>query len=196
MMQDMEVGQISDAFRLIIKALGMDADDPNLIDTPGRVARMLLEMTNGQRDTDERAGILLGVTFSSKSHDEMIIVKGIEVNSLCPHHFLSILYDVAVGYLPRSPDYHVVGLSKIPRLVELLASRAVLQEDFTSDITRYLQKYLNPVGSGVIVKGRHGCLSCRGAKQRNAVMQTSSLMGIFRDNDLVKREFMILAAEK
>ena len=173
-----------------MKQVGLNVNEENFQDTPDRYAKALIEMLRGEKDTDEQVKALLKVAFSEERNDEMIIVNNIDAVGVCPHHFLPIEYAVTVGYLPSRETFKCVGLSKLPRLVELLAARAIMRETLTVDITSALETYLAPAGAGAIVVGRHGCLSCRGAKQKRAHMVTTSVIGAFRDQPSTKEEFL------
>lgn len=184
---DVEV-EIAEHFTSILGLLGLQLIDPNLTQTPRRYARAILELTRGLVETDEHVRELMSVVFPS-SYDEMIVVAGIETAGVCPHHFLPIEYDITIGYIPSEPEHLVVGLSKLPRLAELLSARPVLQEQLTDEIVRSLLVHLVPRGAGAIVVGKHGCMTCRGVKQRDGLMITTKLVGNFRDQS-VKEEFL------
>lgn len=179
---------IAEHFSSIIKELGLDLSDPNLSDTPNRYAKALLEMCRGLVDTDGQIREVMKVAFPT-DYDEMVVVRGIESVGICPHHFLPVLYDSVVGYVPN-PKGLVVGLSKLPRIVEILSARPVLQEDLAVDISDTLGKYLNPLGVGVLLVGRHGCMQCRGVKMRDSDTVTTRLVGCFKEELKVKEEFL------
>jgi GTP cyclohydrolase I len=159
-------------------------------DTPKRVAKAWLELAEGFYNTEEKLQEILRAKFPS-DYDEMVIVRNIETVGLCPHHFLPILYDISIGYIPDK-DGFVVGLSKLPRLAELLSSKPILQEQLAVDICATLVNNLNPRGVGVIIVGRHGCMNCRGVKMRDADTVTTKLWGcILRNEDNAKEEFLM-----
>jgi len=185
--------RLEKVFLNALHILGYNSNNENFTKTPMRIARAWVEMLRGDWDTIDEVDRLLSVTFPSDQHDEMVVVSDMDAIGLCPHHFLPIEYRVTVGYLPKGPEFRVVGLSKIPRLVEVLAARAVMQETLSAHIVGCLMAYLNPMGAGVLVVGRHGCLSCRGAKQRSAIMRTTWLSGVFRDDPSIKQEFFMHA---
>lgn len=163
----------------------IDAYSPNFIHTPGRVAKAYVEIFGGLFEKDNQIKEILSKTFPAKA-DEMITVGPIEVWSMCPHHVLPVQMWVWVGYIPKKK---VLGLSKIARLVELLAKRPALQEDTTIDIARTLQKGLLPLGAACMIKGRHLCMEMRGVKKK-ALTTTTALEGVFRKNAAAKSEFL------
>lgn len=174
----------------ILQGLGVDLDDPNFKETPFRVAAALRELCKGLYEEDEIDKILCR-TFPS-IYDEMIVVTDIDAISLCPHHLMPIRYKIHVGYIPAE-DGLVLGLSKIPRLVCLLAARPVMQEQLTVEIADEFEKALTPLGVMIVVNGGHSCMQCRGVKQSNSRMITSAVRGCFADaNDGSKGEFLTL----
>jgi GTP cyclohydrolase IA len=176
---------------LILGGLGIDpTQDQNFRDTPARVARAYAEIFSGLDDTEKQIGEIVSVTFPS-SYSEIIVAKDIVTYSMCPHHLLSVRYVVAVGYLPGEGG-SVLGISKLGRLVNVLAHRPVLQEQLTSDITDVLMKLKGCRGAACVVTGEHTCMSMRGAQQREASVTTSSVRGLFRGDASAKSEFMSL----
>ena len=168
------------------KELGMDIDNENFRETPERVARAYLEILSGEKNTQEQIEKILEKSFPSK-YKGMVIGSDIKVYSVCPHHLLPVSYVVNVGYIPKEK---VIGASKLARLVDILAKRAVLQEDFTKDIADWLEE-IEPQGIIVQVKGQHLCMGCRGIKQPQSSIITSEIRGNFEDSD-VKNEFALL----
>jgi len=160
---------------------------PGLADTPARVVRALEEMTAGYRQDPKE---ILGTVFEEK-YDEMVVVQGIRYHSLCEHHMLPFTGTADVAYIPNSRGL-IVGLSKIPRLVECFARRLQVQERMTKQIAEALEEHLKPLGVGVVVRGHHACCESRGIRSRN-VMITSDLRGVFRDKPEVRAEFLALA---
>lgn len=169
--------------------LGFDLETEDMKGTPRRMIEAWFEMTRGRFDTDERVKEVLETAFPS-SYDEMIVERGLEVVGICPHHFLPIEYTVCIGYIPRPPRRLCVGLSKLARATEILAARPVMQEQWSKDLSDALDRYLRPVGSGVILTARHGCMTCRGVKQRHSEVVTASLSGIFKSDPTVRSEFL------
>jgi GTP cyclohydrolase I len=172
-------------------AYGLDLSDPNLVDTPARVTRAYDEIFGGLRDTEEKVAKILSTAFPCGS-SEMVLQKDIRVFSMCPHHFLPVEYTATVAYIPGEGG-HVLGLSKLARLTEVLARRPVLQEQLVADVTRHLMSVEGCTGAACFAKGRHFCMCMRGAKQADAVTITSSLRGAFLDDDVVRQEFLLLA---
>ncbi len=161
-------------------------DDPNFKETPNRIAKSYLEMCNGLGREQEVKDIL-AKNFPS-DYKGMVIIDTIDVFSMCPHHFLPVKYKVDFGYIPQG---RVLGLSKIPRFIDLLAKRPVLQEDFAMDVIRLFTEAVKPEGCIVVIDGQHGCMQCRGVKQANSSAITSEVHGSF--NDIVTRtEFLNL----
>ena len=170
---------------------GLDPQDENFKDTPDRVARAYGEIFGGMWDTDRRVGEILKASFES-SCKEMIVAEGVRVYSMCPHHLLPVEYDVAVAYIP---DGRVLGISKLARIVEILAKRPVLQETLTEEIADVLFKDgfggMKSLGSAVRVRGVHYCMKMRGARQQNSKVVTSAIRGAFEQPE-VRAEFLAL----
>lgn len=165
--------------------------DENLKDTPRRVAKLYREILHGYIDFDKKLETITKSVFSS-NNKEMIVCSGIKEYTFCPHHLLSVILDVSVGYIPEKL---VLGISKIPRLVRLLSSKLVLQEDLTDNIADSLMKMLKPKGVIVLVRGEHMCMHMRGIRSQSK-MTTSALRGVFLDNkDQAKNEFFSLIRE-
>ena len=172
------------AIRSVLAAIGEDPDRDGLRRTPDRIARMYLELLEGYRMDPEK--ILNGALFEEK-YDEMVVVRDIEFYSLCEHHMLPFLGRAHVAYLPRE---HIVGLSKIPRIVDMFAKRLQVQERMTRQIAEYLNKQLRPWGVAVVIEGLHLCATMRGAKKHDARMTTSSMLGAFRKHPPTREEFL------
>ena len=182
---------IENAWATILENLHIDLEDPNFKETPKRIAKMYDEIFAGLKPENmELLENHLLKTFPC-TNDEMVTIKGIETWSMCPHHFLPVHYWVDVAYLP---DDKVLGVSKLPRVVDLLAKRPVLQEQYTQDIVDYLEQSLNPRGVAVRVKGVHLCMVMRGIKSFNSEVITTSMTGAFKDNLITKQEFLQLIA--
>ena len=160
---------------------------PGLEDTPARVVRALKEMTVGYHQDPKE---ILGTVFEEK-YDEMVLVQGIRYHSMCEHHMMPFSGTADVAYIPNSRGL-IVGLSKIPRLVECFARRLQVQERMTKQIAEALQEHLKPLGVGVVVRGHHACCEQRGVRSRN-LMVTSDLRGVFREKPEVRAEFLSLA---
>lgn len=170
----------------LLRFIGEDPTREGLRDTPRRVAKAMREMTAGT-GTDPAA--TLGTTFG-ETCDELVVVRGIEFASLCEHHLLPFVGTATVGYLPGE---RVVGLSKIPRLVQSVAGRLQLQERLAIQIADAMQAVLAPRGVGVILRARHSCMGCRGVRQPNAEMVTSAMLGKVRESDSLRAELLAFA---
>lgn len=171
------------AVRTILTFLGENPSREGLLATPRRVVDALLEMTNG---SDASPEAILATTFT-ESCDEMVVVTNIGFASLCEHHLLPFTGVAHVGYLPNG---RVVGLSKLPRLVNAFARRPQVQERMTVQIAAALDAVLGPRGVGVVVTAAHQCMSCRGVRDSAARMTTSAMLGTFRSDPGQKAEFL------
>lgn len=170
----------------LLAFLGEDLTRPGLVRTPTRVAKAMLELTAGYH-TD--VGELLGVTFPDAA-DQMVVVGGIRVVSLCEHHLLPFTGTAVVGYLPNG---RVVGLSKIPKTVDAFARRLQVQERLTEQIADALVEHLDPLGVGVLIRAHHSCAGLRGALQPDLTMTTSAMRGVMLTKPEARAEFMALA---
>ncbi len=183
---DTEIDQpiIEDAVVRILKAVGENSEREGLIKTPERVARMYEELLAGYR-TDPIA-LVNGAVFEA-DYDEMVLVRDIEFYSLCEHHMLPFIGRAHVAYLPKG---RIIGLSKIPRIVDMFAHRLQLQEKMTRQIAEFIDELLHPIGVAVVVEGLHLCATMRGVKKHDARMTTSSMLGYFRKNIATRQEFL------
>jgi GTP cyclohydrolase I len=172
------------AVRDILLEIGEDPEREGLVRTPERMHRMWLELTCGYRVDPDR--LINGAVFDV-GYSEMVVIKGIPFYSLCEHHMLPFFGTAAVGYLPRG---RVIGLSKIPRVVEMYARRLQVQERMTQQIADFLQERLNPYGVGVVIEAEHLCLAMRGVQKGGATMVTSGVLGTFRTTKETRDEFM------
>jgi GTP cyclohydrolase I len=177
---------IEDAVRTILTSVGEDPDRDGLIKTPDRVARMYQELLEGYTVDPDK--LINGAVFDV-DYQEMVLVKDIEFYSLCEHHMLPFVGHAHVAYIPRDK---VIGLSKIPRIVDMFARRLQVQERMTQQIANFLMDVLDPLGVAVVVEGAHMCAMMRGVKKANATMLTSALLGCFRDSEKTRAEFMSL----
>ena len=168
----------------ILENIGEEPQREGLMKTPQRVARMFDELTAGYHIDPEK--MINGAVFDV-DYDEMVVVKDIDFYSLCEHHLLPFYGRAHVGYIPNG---QVIGLSKIPRIVDMFARRLQIQEQMTSQIANFLQSTLQPQGVAVVVEGMHMCSMMRGVKKTNAKMKTSKMLGAFRDNDKTRSEFI------
>ncbi|HET9410954.1 MAG TPA: GTP cyclohydrolase I FolE [Candidatus Dormibacteraeota bacterium] len=178
--------RIPELVQALLVELGEDAERQGLKATPGRVARALHELTDGYDVAPD--DVIAGAVFD-QDYDEMVLVKDIPFYSLCEHHMLPFFGTCHVGYLPKGK---VVGLSKIPRLVEVFAHRLQLQERMTKEIAEALSGALAPKGVGVVVEARHLCMEMRGIQKRGSQMITSCMLGTFRRDPRTRAEFLDL----
>jgi GTP cyclohydrolase I len=176
--------EIEDAITKILNAVGEDPQREGLQFTPHRVARMYHELLGGY--TMEPKAIINGALFEVK-YDEMVLVRDIEFYSLCEHHMLPFMGRVHVAYIP---DGKVLGLSKIPRIVDMYARRLQVQERMTRQIADFLRDLLKPQGVAVVVEAMHLCSMMRGVRKQDARMTTSAMHGAFRANLATRQEFL------
>ena len=166
--------------------IGENPQREGLLKTPLRVLKSWQYLTSGYNQTIDE--VVNGAIFNVENQD-MIIVKDINYYSLCEHHLLPFFGKVHVGYIPNGK---VLGLSKIPRIVDIYSKRLQLQERLTHQIANSITDFLNPKGVGVVIEGEHLCMRMRGVEKQNAIMQTSSMTGIFRKEDKTREEFLNL----
>ena len=181
---NMDFESIRNAMVEIIKGVGEDPQREGLKNTPDRVSRMYAELLSGYNANPEK--IINGALFQI-NYDEMVLVRDIEFYSLCEHHMLPFLGRAHVAYLPKGK---VIGLSKIPRIVEMYARRLQVQERMTRQIADLLQETLDPHGVAVVVEAMHLCSMMRGVKKHDARMTTSAMHGAFRANLATRQEFL------
>jgi GTP cyclohydrolase I len=179
---------IAAELRKVLRGLGEDPDREGLRLTPARAANALEFLTSGYTTSVDE--ILNGALFSVK-YDEMVIVKDIEFFSLCEHHLLPFFGKVHVAYLPREK---VIGLSKLPRIVDMFARRLQLQERMTQQIAQTIEEAISPVGVGVICEARHFCMMMRGVEKQHSGAVTSAMLGAFRSRKETRDEFLSLVA--
>ncbi|GAA1016133.1 GTP cyclohydrolase 1 [Acrocarpospora pleiomorpha] len=170
----------------LLTALGLDLADENLVDTPRRMAHALLEMTTA-------SDFELTTFPNSEGYDELVLVQGIPVQSLCEHHMLPFVGLAHVGYLPGT---RILGLSKFARMVDFHARQPQTQERLTQRIADHLQQGLRPRGVGVVIEAEHACMSLRGARAPGARTVTSALFGHLRDDPPSRAEFLALTRSK
>jgi GTP cyclohydrolase IA len=176
-------GGIESAVRHIISEIGEDPDRAGLVGTPGRVHRMYRELTAGYLVDPER---LINHAIFEVDYSEMVVVRDIPFYSLCEHHLLPFFGSAHVAYVP---DGRVIGLSKIPRIVEMYARRLQVQERMTQEIADFLMSRLAPKGVGVVLEATHLCAAMRGVRKPGTVMTTAAVLGLFRRNDKTRAEF-------
>ena len=175
---------VETAVQAMLRAFGENPERQGLKNTPQRVGRMYTELLSGYNADPVK--IVNGALFNV-SYDEMVIVRDIEFYSLCEHHLLPFMGRVHVAYIP---DGKVLGLSKIPRIVDMYARRLQVQERMTRQIADFLSDLLHPHGVAVVVEGLHLCMMMRGIKKKDARMTTSAMHGGFRNNAMTRQEFL------
>ena len=184
-----KIETLADNYRLIIENLGEDTQREGIVKTPERAAKAMQYLTHGY-DIDP-SEILKSALFS-EDHQQMIVVKDIEVYSMCEHHMLPFFGKAHVAYIPNGK---IVGLSKIPRVVDAFARRLQVQERLTDEIKNCIQEALNPLGVAVVIEAQHMCMQMRGIQKQNSVTTTSSFTGAF-EKDKTRKEFISLVANK
>jgi GTP cyclohydrolase I len=176
-------GRVEAAVRHILTEIGEDPDRQGLVGTPERVHRMYTELTAGYHVDPER---LINKAVFDVDYSEMVVVKDIPFYSLCEHHLLPFFGSAGVAYIPRG---RVIGLSKIPRIVEMYARRLQVQERLTQQVADFLMEHLAPQGVGVVLEATHLCAVMRGVRKPGTVMTTSAVLGLFRTRDRTRAEF-------
>jgi GTP cyclohydrolase IA len=176
--------EIQEATESILRAIGENPERDGIKRTPERVARMYAELMAGYKQNPDE---LVNEALFQVKYDEMVIVRDIEFYSLCEHHMLPFLGRVHVAYIPNGK---VLGLSKIPRVVDMYARRLQVQERMTRQIADFIRDVLQPMGVGVVVEGLHLCMMMRGVQKHNARMTTSAMHGAFRSNLATRQEFL------
>jgi GTP cyclohydrolase IA len=177
------------SFLELLQAIGEDPQREGLLRTPTRAARAFEFLTNGYRQSLDE--VVNGAIFESDA-SEIILVKDIELYSMCEHHLLPFIGRAHVAYIPQGK---VVGLSKVARLVDVFARRLQIQENLTIQIADALMKTLHPAGVGVVVEAKHLCMMMRGVEKQNSSMKTSCLLGSFKDDARTRSEFFSLLRE-
>jgi GTP cyclohydrolase I len=181
---------VEEAVRTFIRELGEDPARDGLLKTPQRVAQSLRFLTSGYHQDVEK--VLNGALYEV-AYDEMVIVKDIEIFSLCEHHLLPFFGRCHVAYIPTKK---VIGLSKIPRLVDIFARRLQVQERLTTQIAETIMEKIQPLGVGVVIEAKHLCMIMRGVEKQNSVAVTSAMLGVFRKEIETREEFLALVRTK
>jgi len=185
-----DISRIERHYRDIIADLGEDAKREGLVKTPHRVAKALRELTSGYRvDLDA----LINEALFTECYDEMVIVRDIAFYSMCEHHMLPFFGRAHVAYLPNKK---IIGLSKIPKIVEVFSRRLQVQERLTMDIAYTLADKLKPIGVGVIMEARHLCMEMRGAESHHSPTTTSCMLGVFKKDARTRKEFLELVKSR
>jgi len=183
------ISNLSNHYQEVLKEIGEDPGREGLLKTPERVAKAMLYLTQGY---DLNAKEILQSAMFKEDYSQMVIVKDIEVYSMCEHHMLPFFGKAHVAYIPNG---HVVGLSKIPRVVDVFARRLQVQERLTNEIRDCIQDTLNPYGVGIVIECRHLCMSMRGVQKQNSVTTTSAFTGEFL-KEKTRTEFLNLISAK
>jgi GTP cyclohydrolase I len=176
--------------REMLVRLGEDPDREGLVRTPERVKKAYEFLTRGYKEDPEA---LLRKALFTVTYDEMVIVKDVEMFSLCEHHMLPFFGKVHVAYIPNGK---VIGLSKIPRLIEIFSRRLQIQERLTTQIAETIQKTIEPQGVGVVIEARHLCMMMRGVEKQHSSAVTSSMLGCFRNEQETRTEFLSLIRQR
>lgn len=187
LLSDAEEAEFQETVRRQLQLVGEDPDREGLARTPKRVARSLAWLTRGYR---QDAWSAVGEGLFEEPHDNMVMVRDIELYSLCEHHLLPFFGKAHIAYIP---DGRIVGLSKLPRLVEVFARRLQVQERLTWQIAQAICEVINPRGVGVVIEAMHLCMMMRGVEKQNSKTITSALLGSFRDDAKTRDEFLRLA---
>lgn len=185
-MTENQLKGLADSVKTVFEKIGEDPLREGLLKTPERYARAMAHLTSGYRQTPEE--VLNGAIFNEQ-YDEMVVVKDIELFSLCEHHMLPFFGKAHVAYIPNGK---IVGLSKIARLVDVFARRLQVQERLTTQVADTLSELLQPLGVGVVIEARHLCMMMRGVEKQNSTMVTSSMLGDFREDPATRKEFLEL----
>jgi GTP cyclohydrolase IA len=181
-----KLASLENSFRNLLEAIGEDPRREGLLRTPTRAARAFEFLTNGYRQELEK--IVNGAIFESEA-SEIVLVKDIELYSLCEHHLLPFIGRAHVAYIPNGK---VIGLSKVARIVDVFARRLQIQENLTVQIADALMKTLHPAGVAVVIEAKHLCMMMRGVEKQNSLMKTSCLLGSFKEDARTRSEFLSL----
>lgn len=186
----MDLDSVQKSIKEIIEQIGEDPDREGLISTPKRVAEAYKFLTSGYHQDIKK---VLNKAIFEEKNDEMVLVKNIDFYSLCEHHMLPFYGKVHVAYIP---DGKIVGLSKIPRIVDVFARRLQVQERMTQQIADTIEEYLHPRGVAVVAEAYHMCMMMRGVEKQNSSATTSAVHGVFKDDARTRSEFINLISQK
>jgi GTP cyclohydrolase I len=179
---------MEESFRCLLEAVGEDPERQGLVKTPSRAAKAFDFLTNGYRQSLES---LVNEAIFDSDASEIVLVKDIELYSMCEHHLLPFVGKAHVAYIPEGK---VIGLSKVARIVDMFARRLQIQENLTIQIADALMKTLRPTGVAVVIEAKHLCMMMRGVEKQNSVMKTSCLLGSFKEDARTRGEFLALLA--
>lgn len=182
--------RIEELTKELLHEIGEDSDRDGLQKTPSRVARAWKDLTSGYAMNAEQ--LLNGALFDV-SYDEMVIVKDIEIFSLCEHHLLPFFGKMHIAYIPRNK---VIGLSKVARVADMFARRLQVQERLTNEVAQTIQEAIDPMGVGVVCEARHLCMMMRGVEKQHSATITSAMLGDFRENPKTREEFLSLVGRR
>ena len=185
-MTEDKMRNIESLTKSLLKELGEDPKREGLIKTPSRVAKAWEYLSQGYNQNVEK---LINNAIFSENYDQMVVVKDIEFYSMCEHHLLPFFGHAHIAYIPNGK---IIGLSKIPRLVDMFARRLQVQERMTQEIANSLNDALNPSGVAIIIEAQHMCMQMRGVEKKKSYMSTSSMVGIFRSDNKTRKEFLDL----
>ena len=185
-MSDTYNKDLAENIKAILNSIGEDAKREGLVKTPERVAKSMTFLTNGYKESPSK---ILKAAMFPENYSQMVLVKDIEIYSLCEHHMLPFFGKAHIAYIPKG---HIVGLSKIPRIVDVFARRLQVQERLTDEIKDCLQDTLNPKGVAVVIEAQHLCMQMRGVQKQHSSTTTSAFSGIFLNDDKTRAEFMNL----
>ena len=188
--EELSMEKLEHIIRQTLEEIGEDPQREGLLRTPHRVAKALSFLTSGYKKDIKKE--LNGAVFNEK-YSEMVIVKDVDFFSVCEHHMLPFFGKAHVAYIPNGK---IIGLSKIPRIVELFTRRLQVQERLTQQIADTLYETLAPLGVGVVIEARHMCMMMRGVEKQNSVATTSAMLGVFRDDVKTRQEFLTLIGTK
>ncbi len=181
---------IEEAVERILVEIGEDPEREGLRKTPARVANSLRYLTRGYQEDPKR---VINNALFVEDYQEMIVLRDLDFFSLCEHHLLPFFGRAHVAYLPK---HHIVGISKIARLVEVYSRRLQVQERLTTQIANILMEQLDPLGVGVVIQAEHLCMRMRGVEKQNSVVVTSAMLGVFRTHEETRQEFITLIRDK
>ena len=186
---DVNLQSIEVNYRALLKGIGEDPAREGLLKTPARAARALEFLTQGYRQS---VGEIVNDAIFTSDASEIILVKDIELYSMCEHHLLPFIGKAHVAYIPNGK---VIGLSKLARVVDLFARRLQVQENLTTQVADAIMEVLHPVGVAVVIEAKHLCMMMRGVEKQNSVMKTSCLLGCFKEDAITRSEFLALLKE-